>query len=184
MLCTPPHHSAVQVFSLEFSRRGGGGGGENKSCLSCKQHNGGAECGSLRVSTVRGPLLIVYSASQRKVLNESSSRRLPCSLMRPFMTFLIDLICLSQKPQKLLADAGFLIQSMLSLRSYVLISWSSISSIAFLSCASAPMKFVPLSQRISLTDPRLQMKRPVHLLTNPFPKNPPPLCVLLCSLSK
>ena len=54
--------------------------------------NGGAESGSLRVSTVRGLLLIVYSASQRKVLNDSSSRRLPCSLMRPFMTLLIDLI--------------------------------------------------------------------------------------------
>ena len=157
MLCTPPHLSAVQVFSLEFSRRG------STSLVfpvsSILGDNGGAECGSLRVSTVRGLLLIVYSASQRKVLNESSSRRLPCSLMRPFMTFLIDLICLSQTPPKLLADAGFLIQSMLSLRSSALISWSSISSIAFLSSASAPIKFVPLSQRISLTDPRLQMKR-------------------------
>ena len=107
--------------------------------------NGAAEMGSLRVSTVRGLLLIVYSASQRKVRSNSSSRRLPCSLMSPFMTFLIDLICLSQTPTKLLADAGFLIQSMLSLRSYAFIFWSSISSIAFLSSASAPMKYsIPL----------------------------------------
>lgn len=74
------------------------------------------------------------------------------------MTFLIDLICLSQTSSKLLVDAGFLSQSMLSLRSSALISWSSISLIAFLSSASVPMKFVPLSQRISLTDPHLQMK--------------------------
>ena len=126
---------------------------------SIRGDNGGAESGSLRVSTVRGLLLIVYSASQRKVLNDSSSRRLPCSLIRPVMTLLIDLICLSQTPPKLLAHAGFLIQSMFSLRSSALISWSSISSIAFLSSTSAPMKFVPLSQRISLTNPRLQMKR-------------------------
>ena len=121
--------------------------------------NGGAESRSLRVSTVRGLLLIVYSASQRKVLSYSLSRRLPCSLMRPFMTLLIDLICLSQTPPRLLAHAGFLIQSMFSLRSSALISWSSISSIAFLSSASVPMKFVPLSQRISLRDPLLQLKR-------------------------
>ena len=71
--------------------------------------NGGSESGSFRVSTVRGLLLIVYSASQRKVLNDSSSRRLPCYVMRSFMTLLIDLICLSQTPTKLLAHAGFLI---------------------------------------------------------------------------
>ena len=118
-------------------------------------YNGGAESGSLRVPTVRGLLLIVYSASQRNFLNDASSRRLPCSLMRPFMALPIDLICLSRTPPKLLAHAGFLIQSMFSLRSFALISWSSISSIAFLSSASAPMKFVSLSQRISLIDPRL-----------------------------
>ena len=119
--------------------------------------NGGAERGSLRVSTVRGLLLIMDSASHRNVPRLSSSRRLPCSLTRLFMTFLIDLICLSQTPLKLVADAGFLIQSMLALRSPALIFWSSISSTAFLSSVSAPMIFVPLSQRISLIGPLLQM---------------------------
>ena len=112
-----------------------------------------------RCRTVRGLLLIVDSASQRNVLSDSSSRRLPCSLIRPLLTFLIDLICLSHTPPKLLVDAGFLIQSILALRSSALTFWSSISSIAFLSSASAPIKFVPLSQRISLTGPLLQMNR-------------------------
>ena len=90
--------------------------------------NGGSERGSLSVSTVKGLLLIVDSASQRNVLSDSLSRRLPCSLIRPLMTFLIDLICLSHTPPKLLADAGFLIQSILALRSSALTFWSSISS--------------------------------------------------------
>ena len=64
--------------------------------------NGDSERGSLSVSTVRGLLLIGDSASERNVLSDSSSRRFPCSQTRPLMTFLIDLICLSHTPPKLL----------------------------------------------------------------------------------
>ena len=75
------------------------------------------------------------------------------------MMFLIDLICLSQTPPMWLADAGFLIQSMLALRRSALIFWSSIYSIGLLSSISAPIEFVALSQRISLTGPLQQMNR-------------------------
>ena len=118
MLYTPLF---LQYKSSLLNSPGGGSTSLVFPVSSIPGDNGGAERGSLRVSTVRGLLLIVYSASQRKVRSNSSSRRLPCSLMSPFMTFLIDLICLSQTPTKLLADAGFLIQSMLSLRSYAFI---------------------------------------------------------------
>ena len=135
--CCVRLHLFLQYRSSLLNSPGGGSTSLVFPVSSILGDNGGAESGSLRVSTVRGLLLIVYSALQRTVLNDSLSRRLPCSL-----------ICLSQTPPKLLPHAGFLFQSMLS-----------ISSIAFLSSASAPMKFVPLSQQISLTDPRLQMKR-------------------------
>lgn len=123
--------------------------------------NGGAKIGSFRVSSVEGLLLIVYSASRRNVLGESSSKRLPCSLMRLFITLLMDLICLSHADtQKLLARAGFVIQSMLALRSSALIFSSTISLIAFLSSVSVPMKLVPLWQRFSQSGPLAQDETP------------------------
>ena len=157
--CCVRLHFFLQYKSSLLNSPGGGSTSLVFPVSSKLGDNGGAENGSLRVSSIRGLLLIVDFASYRNVLNDSSSKRLPCSLMRPFMTFLIDLICLSQTPPKLLADAGFLIQSILSLRSSAFIFWSSISSITFLSSVSAPMKFVSLSQRISLTGPLLQTKR-------------------------
>jgi hypothetical protein len=54
----------------------------------------------------------------------------------------------------LLAEVGFLIQSILSFSNSVFTFSSSLSS---MSSFSAPMKFVPLSQRISRTGPLLQM---------------------------
>ena len=110
--CCVRLHLFRQYRSSLLNSPGGGSTSLVFPVSSILGDNGGAESGSLRVSTVRDLLLILYSALQRKVLNDSSSRRLPCSLMRPFMTLLIDLICLSQTPPKLLAHAGFLIQSM------------------------------------------------------------------------
>ena len=112
--CCVRLHFLRQYKSSLLNSPGGGSRSLVFPVSSILADNGGSERGSLSVSTVRGLLLIVDSASQRNVLSDSSSRRLACSLIRPLMTFLIDLICLSHTPLKLLADAGFLIQSILA----------------------------------------------------------------------
>ena len=78
---------------------------------------------------------------------------------RAFITLRTDRICRSHTPPKLLAFAGFFIQSIPSLSKSAFILSSSISSTAFFSSFSAPIKLVPRSLRSSLTAPLRQMNQ-------------------------
>ena len=72
-ICCVRRHNFLHYRSSFLNSPGGGSTSFAFPVRSILGDNGGAECGSLMVSTARGLLLIVYLASQRKVLNESSS---------------------------------------------------------------------------------------------------------------
>lgn len=80
--CCVRLHFLRQYKSSLLNSPGGGSTSLVFPVSSILGDNGGSERGSLSVSTVKGLLLIVDSASQRNVLSDSSSRRLPCSLIR------------------------------------------------------------------------------------------------------
>ena len=124
-------------------------------------HNGRLS-GSLSDSTVSGTEFTMHSASVRRVRNDSSLRLFECSIKSADSTLRTDRIWRSQTPPIWLADGGFLFQFIQSQecerRKSPILDWS-ISLNAFFHSFAVPMKFLPLSDNISLTLPLLAMKR-------------------------
>ena len=114
--------------------------------------------GSCRFSTVRGRELTIHSASDNRVLKDSSSREVEWSRSIAVNTFRTERIWRSHTPLMWLAAGGFFFQTIqsqdCSRRKELTRSWS-MRLKAFRHSFSAPTKFLPLSEKISLTTPRL-----------------------------
>ena len=110
---------------------------------------------SLTVSTVKGLELRTALTSVINLLRLSSSKLFPCVFVKVAITFLADLICLSQIPPCGLQLVDYV--SILSSLSHVPGEMESISWEAFHSSIWGPTKLLPSSDLSILIFPRLAM---------------------------